>query len=415
MTLAQQHADPLDIAAIRADFPILHQTVHGKPLVYLDNAASSQRPQQVIDAIRDVEEKYYANVHRGGHQLSNLSTSLYEESRAAAQRFLNAQSSCELIFTYGTTSAINLVAHAWGSANLTPGDEILVTEMEHHSNLVPWQQVAQATGAQIKALPITSDGLLAMDRLPDLLSERTKMVAVSAASNVLGTINPVEEITAQAHAVGALVSVDAAQAAPHKPIDVVAWDADFVSLSAHKMLGPSGLGVLYGKRRLLEAMPPFLGGGSMINTVTIDQFTPAALPAKFEAGTPPITAAIAFKTAIEYLEALGLDNVLAHEQMLTAYAHQLLADIPDLRIWGPEPAQKAGIVTFTVDGISPSDVGMMVDTAGVAIRAGHHCAMPLHARYGASSSARASFYVYNTREEVEIFADALRKALAILK
>ncbi|EAQ80823.1 aminotransferase class V-fold PLP-dependent enzyme [Blastopirellula marina] len=414
MTVASQHADKLDLDAIRADFPILHQEVHGKPLVYLDNAASSQKPQQVIDALREVDERFYANVHRGGHQLSNESTSMYEESREAAQRFLGAKSKNEVIFTYGTTSAINTVAHAWGSANLAPGDEILVTEMEHHSNLVPWQQIAQLTGAKIKALPITGDGLLAMDELPGLLSERTKMVAVSAASNVLGTINPVTEIVRQAHEVGAVVSVDAAQAAPHKPIDVVAWDADFVALSAHKMVGPSGLGILYGKQALLEAMPPFLGGGSMINTVTIDSFTPALLPAKFEAGTPPITAAIAFKAAIEYLENIGLDNILAHEQMLAEYAHQLLADVPGLRILGPAPHQKAGIVSFTVDGISPNDIGMMIDTAGVAIRAGHHCAMPLHARYGIASSARASFYLYNTREEVEIFVAAVRKALTIL-
>ncbi|UUO06793.1 cysteine desulfurase [Blastopirellula sp. J2-11] len=414
MTVASQHADKLDIEAIRADFPILHQTVHGKPLVYLDNAASSQKPRQVIDAMREVDERFYANVHRGGHQLSNESTSMYEESRAAAQRFLGAKSKNEVIFTYGTTSAINMVAHAWGSANLTPGDEILLTEMEHHSNLVPWQQIAQLTGAKIKALPITNDGLLAMDELPGLLSERTKIVAVSAASNVLGTINPVTEIVRQAHEVGAVVLVDAAQAAPHKPIDVVAWDADFVAISAHKMVGPSGLGILYGKQALLEAMPPFLGGGSMINTVTIDSFTPAMLPAKFEAGTPPITAAIAFKAAIEYLESIGLDHILAHEQMLADYAHQLLADVPGLRILGPAPQQKAGIVSFTVDGISPNDIGMMIDTAGVAIRAGHHCAMPLHARYGIASSARASFYLYNTREEVEIFVAAVRKALAIL-
>ncbi|MCC9606657.1 cysteine desulfurase [Blastopirellula sp. JC732] len=414
MTVASQQTENLDVDAIRADFPILHQTVHGKPLVYLDNAASSQKPRQVIDALREVDERYYANVHRGGHQLSNEATSMYEESREAARRFLGAKSNKEVIFTYGTTSSINTVAHAWGVANLAAGDEILVSEMEHHSNLVPWQQVAARTGAKIKALPITPDGLLAMDELPAMLSERTKIVAVTAASNVLGTINPVEKIIRQAHAVGAVVSVDAAQAAPHKPINVVEWGADFVALSAHKMLGPSGVGILYGKQELLDAMPPFLGGGSMINTVTIEGFTPAMLPAKFEAGTPPITAAIALKAAIEYLENIGLANILAHEQMLAEYAHQLMADIPGLKILGPDPQQKAGIVSFTVNGVSPNDIGMMIDTAGVAIRAGHHCAMPLHAKYGISSSARASFYVYNTREEVETFVAALRKVLAIL-
>ncbi|TWT38530.1 cysteine desulfurase [Blastopirellula retiformator] len=414
MTVASQQTEKLDIDAIRADFPILHQQVHEKPLVYLDNAASSQKPRQVLDALREVDERYYANVHRGGHQLSNEATSLYEESREAARRFLGARSTKEVIFTYGTTSSINTVAHAWGGANLSAGDEILLTEMEHHSNLVPWQQIAQRTGAKIKALPVTPDGLLDLDQLPNLLSERTKIVAFSAASNVLGTINPVEEIVRQAHGVGALTLVDAAQAAPHKPIDVTEWDADFVALSAHKMVGPSGVGILYGKQALLEAMPPFLGGGSMIDTVTIDSFTPALLPAKFEAGTPPITGAIAFKAAIEYLEQIGLSNILAHEQMLAEHAHQLMADIPGLKILGPDPQQKAGIVSFTVDGVSPSDIGMMIDTAGVAIRAGHHCAMPLHAKFGIASSARASFYVYNTREEVETFVTALRKVLMIL-
>lgn len=408
-----QMESQLDVARIRTDFPILHQNDdEGQPLVYLDNAASSQRPQSVIDCLTDVYQRYYANVHRGGHRLSSESTELYEASRRAAQRFIGASSDNEVIFTSGTTMGINLVARSWGEANLSAGDEILLTEMEHHSNLVPWHQLAERTGATIRAIPVTGEGLLDLDYLPRLLSERTKIVALCAVSNVLGTINPVEQVVEAAHAVGAKVLVDAAQAVPHEAIDVTKWDADFVAFSAHKMLGPSGVGVLYGKEELLDAMPPFLGGGSMIDDVAIDRFTPAMLPAKFEAGTPPIAGAIALKPAIEYLERVGLSQILQHEQSLAAYAHDLLASIPGLRFLGPSITEKAGIVSFTIDGLAASDVAAFVDGHGIAVREGHHCTLPLHKKLGISASVRASFYLYNTREEVEKLADSVKTTVA---
>lgn len=399
----------LDVERIRADFPILHQVDEEQnPLVYLDNGASSQRPKSVIDCLSDVYEKHYANVHRGAHRLSGESTDLFEEARRAVQRFIGASSENEVIFTSGTTMGINLVARSWGDANVTAGDEILLTEMEHHSNLVPWHQLAERTGATIRAIPVTVDGQLDLNALPARLSERTKIVAFAAVSNVLGTINPVREITEAAHAVGAKVLVDAAQSVPHEAIDVVGWDADFVAFSGHKMLGPSGVGVLYGKQSLLEEMPPFLGGGSMIDVVEIDRFTPAMLPAKFEAGTPPIADAIAMKPAIEYLEQVGLARILQHEQSLAAYAHELLADVPGLKILGPDVSKKAGIVSFVIDGLAASDIATFLDGRGIAVREGHHCTLPLHKKLGISASVRASFYLYNTREEVEKLADAVR-------
>ncbi|QDU77675.1 putative cysteine desulfurase [Bremerella volcania] len=399
----------LDVQRIRADFPILHQVDEEQhPLVYLDNGASSQRPNSVIQCLSNVYEKHYANVHRGAHRLSGESTDLFEEARRAVQQFIGAAFENEVIFTSGTTMGINLVARSWGDANVTAGDEILLTEMEHHSNLVPWQQLAQRTGAKIRAIPVTADGQLDLDSLSVLLTERTKIVALAAVSNVLGTINPVAEIAKEAHAVGAKVMVDAAQAVPHEAIDVGGWDADFVAFSGHKMLGPSGVGVLYGKHALLEEMPPFLGGGSMIDVVEIDRFTPAMLPAKFEAGTPPIADAIAMKPAIEYLEQVGLARILQHEQSLAAYAHELLADVPGLKILGPDVSKKAGIVSFVIDGLAASDVATFLDGRGIAVREGHHCTLPLHKKLGISASVRASFYLYNTREEVEKLADAVR-------
>lgn len=405
----------LDVAKIRADFPILNQTLEeGVTLAYLDNAASTQRPRQVIDAISGVYETSYANVHRGAHRLSSLSTDMYEASRHAVSDFIGAKSTQEIVFTYGTTFGINLVARAYGDAFLLAGDEILITEMEHHSNLVPWQQLAERTGAVLKVLPITPDGLLEVERLGEFLSERTKIVAFSAVSNVLGTVNPVSEIVRQAHEVGAVVLVDAAQAIPHQVVNVGAWDADFVAFSAHKMLGPSGLGILYGKEDLLDQMPPFLGGGSMISSVTLKGFTPAMLPAKFEAGTPPISGAIALKSAIEYLQKIGLDNILQHERILAEHAHHRLAEVPGLRILGPEVSQKAGTVSFVIDGLSPYDIATLLDSRGVAIREGHHCAIPLHQKLGVTSSARASFYLYNTLEEVDRLADGVLQAQRIL-
>ncbi|PQO33558.1 aminotransferase class V-fold PLP-dependent enzyme [Blastopirellula marina] len=408
-----QMESQLDVARIRTDFPILHQVDdEGNPLVYLDNAASSQRPLSVIGCLNNVYQKHYANVHRGGHRLSAESTDLYEEARRAAQRFIGAKSENEVIFTSGTTMGINLVARSWGDTNVSAGDEILLTEMEHHSNLVPWQQLAARTGAIIRAIPVNSEGLLDLDALPQLLTERTKIVAFCAVSNVLGTINPVEQIVEVAHQVGAKVLVDAAQAVPHEAIDVTKWDADFVAFSAHKMLGPSGVGILYGKEALLDAMPPFLGGGSMIDTVEIDHFTPAMLPAKFEAGTPPIAGAIALKPAIEYLESIGLAEILQHEQSLASYAHDLLLNVPGLRFLGPGVSEKAGIVSFTIDGLAASDVAAFLDGHGIAVREGHHCTLPLHKKLGISASVRASFYLYNTREEVEKLADSVKTTVA---
>jgi cysteine desulfurase / selenocysteine lyase len=416
---------PFDPATVRPDFPILATRLHsnadsparrdGVPLVYLDNAATTQRPRQVIQSLVDVYEKHYANVHRGIHWLSDQSTDLYEISREKARVFINAPSREEVIFTYGTTEGINLVARSWGDANLRGGDEILLTEMEHHSNLVPWRQLAERTGAVIRYIPITDDGLLELGALATLLTERTKLVAVAAISNVLGTINPIEEIVRAAHAVGAKVLVDAAQSVPHLATDVQALDCDFLAFSAHKMLGPSGVGILYGKRELLEAMPPFLGGGSMIRRVRLDGFEPADLPAKFEAGTPPIVPAIGLGAAIDYLNAVGLKTVHEHERRLTIEAHRRLEAIGGVRFLGPSPEQKAGIVSFTHPSIHAHDIAQLLDREGVAVRAGHHCTMPLHKRLGVTASARASFYFYNTLEEIETFARALEESLRLFR
>lgn len=412
---AETHST-FDAAAYRADFPILATRVHGDlPLVYLDNAATTQRPREVIAAIVKAYEEQYANVHRGIHWLSELSTELYEKARESVQRFIRARHLHEIIFTTGTTSAINLVARSWGDANVRAGDEILLTEMEHHSNIVPWQQLAERTGCRIRFIPITDDGRLRLESLDALLSERTKLVAFTAVSNVLGTINPVRAIVDRAHAAGALALVDAAQHVPHEATDVIAWDADFLAFSGHKMVGPSGVGVLYGREKLLEAMPPFLGGGSMINTVTLDGFTPAALPAKFEAGTPPIVGALGLAVAIDYLERIGLAKIHRHEQRLAIAAHAALADIRGLRIFGPPPDQKSGTVSFSIDQIQANDLAMALDEQGVAVRAGHHCAMPLHARLGVPSTARASFYLYNTDADVAALAAAVHKAVRLFR
>jgi cysteine desulfurase/selenocysteine lyase len=407
---------PLDPEALREDFPILALRLHDDvPLVYLDNAATTQRPRQVIQSLVDVYEKQYANVHRGIHWLSDQSTDLYEETREKVRAFINAPAREQVIFTHGTTEGINLVARSWGAANIGAGDEILLTEMEHHSNLVPWQQLAQERGALLRHIPITDDGQLAMDQLPALLTERTKLVAVCHVSNVLGTINPVAEIVRQAHAVGAVVLVDAAQSVPHMTTDVQALDVDFLAFSGHKMLGPSGVGILYGRRELLEEMPPFLGGGSMIRRVRLDSFEPAELPAKFEAGTPPIVPAIGLGAAIDYLNAIGMDKIHAYEQILTARAHQVLSAVGGVRLLGPALEHKGGIVSFTLEGIHAHDVAQLLDRQGIAIRAGHHCAMPLHKRLGTNASARASFYFYNTLAEVELLGTALAETKRIFR
>ena len=405
---ADSRALTLDVARIRADFPILAEKVHGdEPLAYLDNAASTQRPVAVMQAMDEAYEHYYANVHRGIHTLSELSTEKFEAAREAVRRFINARSILEIVFTSGTTAAINLVARSWGDANLRAGDEILLTEMEHHSNIVPWHQLAARTGCQVRFLPITDQGQLRLDLLDEFLTPRTRLVAVAAVSNVLGVMNPIAQIAARVHSAGALLLVDAAQSVPHAITDVQALDCDFLAFSGHKMLGPTGIGVLYGREELLLDMPPFLGGGGMIGTVTKEGFTSAELPAKFEAGTPPIVEVIGLAASITYLEGVGLDRIHLHEQCLVRRAHELLAELGGVRLIGPPPEEKAGIVSFTVDGIHAHDVAQLLDRRGVAVRAGHHCTMPLHARLKITASNRASFYLYNTLEEVERLATTL--------
>jgi cysteine desulfurase/selenocysteine lyase len=396
--------------ALRHDFPIFqHPKAGGPRLVFLDNAASTQRPAEVIDAISYVYQNDYANIHRGIHTLSERSTELYEQAREKVRAFIGAERTCEVLFTQGTTGSINLVARSWGDANLQPGDEILLTVMEHHSNLVPWQQTAARTGARLRHIPLTEDGQLDLEALDSLLTERTRLVAFTAVSNVLGTINPVAEMTHRAHAVGAVVLVDAAQSVPHMSTDVRQWDADFVAFSGHKMLGPSGVGVLYGKEALLEAMPPFLGGGSMINEVRLEGFTPAHLPAKFEAGTPPIVPAIGMSAAIDYLARVGIKSIGAHEQALTRYAYEQMQMIDDLRILGPAPKHRAGLISFAFQRIHAHEFAQVLnDRFGIAVRAGHHCTQPLHAHLGISASTRASFYLYNTPEEVDRLIEGIQ-------
>ena len=404
-------APPLDPAKYRPDFPILARTVHGQvPLVYLDNAATTQRPRQVIQAIVAAYEESYANVHRGIHTLAEESTALYEAARTKVAELLHAGSPQQIVFTRGATEAVNLVARTWGDANVRAGDRIVVTEMEHHSNLVPWQQLAERTGAVLRAVPLSDDGRLQLEALDRLLEERPKLVAVTAVSNVLGTINPVDEMIRRSHDAGALVLVDGAQSVPHQPTDVAASDADFLVFSGHKMLGPSGIGALYGKQELLEAMPPFMGGGHMIEEVRLTSFRPSReVPDRFEPGTPPIVPAIALAAAIDYLLTVGLDAIQEHEARLVERAHRLLGRIEGLRILGPEPAWKAGIVSFTFDSGEPHphDIAAELDKRGIAVRAGHHCAMPLHLRYQIPASTRASFYLYNTEQEVDSLAAAL--------
>ncbi|MGV3484470.1 MAG: aminotransferase class V-fold PLP-dependent enzyme [Planctomycetaceae bacterium] len=401
----------LDVEAIRADFPILRQnSASGMPLVYLDNAASTQHPQVVIDAISDCYGRYYANVHRGIHTMSEASTHAFEKAREVVADFLHAGSLREVIFAAGTTAAINTVARSWGDANITSADTILLTIAEHHANIVPWQQLSQRTGCKIVFLPVADDGTIDDQVVRDALERhRPKLFAFVAVSNVLGTEFPVPAWVKLAHEHGALVLVDAAQAAPHMPIDVVAWDADFVVFSGHKVCGPTGIGVLYGKEALLEAMPPFLGGGAMIHRVTTAGFEPAELPDKFEAGTPPITEAIGLAAALRYIRGVGLNHIHRHEQQLVGRAVEVLSEIEGVRMLGPAAGQRAGILSFTVDGVHAHDVSQWLDTHGVAVRAGHHCAMPLHQRFGISATCRASFYLYNREDEVDVFASAVRE------
>ena len=407
-------AQVLDPEQLRGDFPILEREVHdGLPLVYLDNAASTQRPRQVTAAIRSIDETCYANVHRGIHLFSEQTTEAYEQSREAVAGLIDAQQSSEILFTSGTTAGINLVARSWGDAELSAGDEILLTVMEHHSNIVPWQQLAERTGARIRWVDIDDQGRLEMDSLRDQLNERTRLLAVTAVSNVLGTINPLREIVELAHQHGALVLVDGAQAVPHMRVSVDQLGVDFLAFSGHKMLGPTGVGVLYVKASILEQMPAFQGGGGMIHRVTQDGFEAAGVPARFEAGTPPISQVLGLSAAIEYLQEIGLEAIHQHEQKLAEAARQQLGAIEKLQLPGPGSTESAGVVGFLVEGIHPHDLAQALDSQGVAIRAGHHCAMPLHDRLGLAASCRASFYLYNTLAEVEILATAVERACTV--
>jgi len=403
-----------DVAAIRRDFPILSLRVYGKPLVYLDNAASAQKPQSVIDAERDVYEKCYANIHRGVHYLSVHATDHYDASREKARAFLNAAEAHEIVFVRGTTEADNLVAQTWGRASVRAGDEILITALEHHSNIVPWQMLCEEKGARLAVAPITDSGEVDLAALERLLTPRTRMVSIAHLSNALGTVLPVARIAELAHAAGALVFVDGAQAAPRMPVDVRALGADFYAFSSHKIYGPTGVGVLYGRTELLEAMPPYQGGGDMIRSVTFEKTTYNALPYKFEAGTPNIAAGIAFGAALDYVTRVGLERVAAHEHDLLAYATDTLSAIPELTIVGTA-REKAGVISFVLDGVHPHDIGTVLDREGIAIRTGHHCAQPVMDRFGLPATARASFGLYNTREEVDALAAGIRTVLKMFR
>jgi cysteine desulfurase/selenocysteine lyase len=414
--VTQMHAGraPRTVEEIRQNFPILQRQVHGKPLVYLDSTASSQKPQAVIEAMSVYYQTYHANVHRGVYELSEAATEAMEKARVKVARFINARHSKQVIFTRNTTESINLVAYTWGNANIAAGDLIVLTEMEHHSNLVPWQLLAQRTGARLAFIPVTDDGLLNLDVYAELLLLQPKLVAFTHMSNVLGTINPAQQMIAQAHAVGAVTLVDAAQSVPHLPVDVQALDADFLCFSGHKMLGPTGIGVLYGKRDLLEAMPPFMGGGDMIRKVTLTESSWNDLPWKFEAGTPAIAEAIGLGAAVDYLNDLGMENVLRHEQELTAYALEQLSSVPELTLYGPPADKRGGVVSFTLGDIHPHDLASILDQQmGVAVRAGHHCAQPLMERYNLSATARASFYVYTLKAEIDTLVQGLHLAQQI--
>jgi cysteine desulfurase/selenocysteine lyase len=402
-----------DVTAIRAEFPALQQLVHGRPLVYLDNAATAQKPAEVIKAIREYYELDNANVHRGVHALAERATAAYDRAREAVRGLLNAASTREIIFTRNATESINLVARAWGDANVQRGDEVLVTTIEHHSNIVPWQLLCERAGATLKVVPIDDRGDLRMDELERLLSPRTRMVAVTHQSNALGTVTPIAEIIALAHRAGATVLVDGSQAVVHQPVDVRALGADFYVFTGHKLYGPMGIGVLYGREALLEAMPPFLGGGDMISTVTFEGSTWNELPHKFEAGTPNVDGAVGLGAAIAFVRRTGLDAIGAHEGALLARAHEKLSAVSGLRIVGT-PRHKAGLVSFVLDGIHPHDIGTVLDREGVAIRTGQHCAQPLMDCLGIPATARASFAMYNTFEDIDALVAALGRARALL-
>ncbi|HKE32276.1 MAG TPA: cysteine desulfurase [Candidatus Angelobacter sp.] len=397
-----------DVFKIREDFPILGQKVHGKPLVYLDNAATTQKPRTVIDALTHYYTTENANIHRGVHALSELATESYERARRKIQRFIHAPDPSQVIFVRGTTEGINLVAQTYGRTHIQAGDEIIISMLEHHSNIVPWQILSEQVGARLRVIPINDSGELLLDEFEKLLGPKTKIVGIAHVSNALGTILPLRKIIEMAHRRNVPVVVDGAQAAPHVPIDVQALDCDFYAFSAHKMYGPTGIGALYGKRELLDAMPPYHGGGDMISSVTFEKTLYNKLPYKFEAGTPDISGVIGFGTAVDYVTAIGLDRIAAHEEELLAYATQALSAIPELRLIGTAKS-KAAVVSFVLDSIHAHDVGTVLDQEGIAIRTGHHCAQPLMNRFGVEATARASFALYNTKEEVDALVQGIQK------
>ena len=399
---------------IRKDFPILSRKVHGKKLVYLDNAATTQKPKQVIEAITDYYENYNSNVHRAVHKLSEEATVAYDEAHEKTAEFINAESYEEIVFTKNTTESLNIVANHF-SKKLGKDDEIVLSQMEHHSNLVPWLNVAKLTGAKIKYAEIDSNGELNLQQFQKIITDKTKVVAVTHASNVLGTINPVEEITKIAHSKGAIVVIDGAQSVPHMPVDVKKIGCDFLAFSAHKMLGPSGIGVLYGKKNLLEKMEPLMFGGDMIKEVTFEKASWNDLPWKFEAGTPNMAGAVGLSAALDYLNQFGMENVREHELMLTKYAMKKLSEIEGIEIYGPAAGQKTGVISFNMKGVHPHDVSSILDTEGIAVRGGHHCAMPLMRLLGIQGSARASFYLYNTKGEVDALIKALDKVRRVMR
>lgn len=398
-----------DVERYRRDFPILSQTMNGEPLVFLDSAASAQKPRQVIDAVSAVYETEYANVHRGAYELSARATDAYEGARAKVRDFLNAAHDREIIFTKNATESINLVANTYGRRFLQPGDEIIISEMEHHSNIVPWQMLRDEKGLVLKAVPVSDDGEFMLSEFKNMLSSKTKLVAITHTSNALGTVTPAAEIAKLAHSAGAKVLFDGSQAVVHMPVDVQALDADFYVFTGHKLYGPSGVGVLYGKEELLNAMPPFMGGGEMIAEVTLEKSTWAALPNKFEAGTPMIAQAVGLGVAVDYVTAIGMGRIAAHEQDLLNYATQRLSSVEGLQIIGTAPV-KAAVISFTLGDIHPHDISTIIDRAGVACRAGHHCAQPVMDRFGVMGTTRASFGLYNTRSEVDVLVDAIERA-----
>lgn len=400
----------LDLKKIRNDFPILGRQLRpGVRLTYLDSTATAQKPLQVIEAMDEFYRKFNANIHRGVHTLAEESTALYEGARERIAKFINASSARQVIYTRNTTEAINLVAYSWARANLKQGDLVILTEMEHHSNLVPWHMLQAERGIELEFIPVTQDGLLDLDAYKTLLERQPKLVSFTHMSNVLGTITPAAEIVHLAHQAGSIALVDGAQSAPHLKVDMQALDADFYAFSAHKMCGPTGIGVLYGKTTLLETMPPFLGGGDMIREVKLRSFRANSLPHKFEAGTPAIAEAIGFGAAVDYLTSLGMDNIAAHEHEISEYAMERLEEIPGLKLFGPSADKKGGVASFILDGVHPHDVAQILDQDGIAVRAGHHCAQPLHEKFQIPATSRASFYLYNTKEEVDLLVKGIYK------